>query len=304
VASRRPSEPAADRREAWLVERAPAKVNLTLGVLGRRPDGYHELESLVAFAGIADVVTLVPGGRFGLEIAGPGATSLAGDGPNLIERAALAALKRAPDLTTGTFRLEKHLPVAAGIGGGSADAAAALRLIRRANPAIADRIDWQALAASIGADVPVCMASRASMMSGLGEQVFELPALPPLWIVLANPGIALATASVFASLGAGPLAAPPLAPRSRPACDAGLEGFIAWLRDRPNDLEPAAGRLCADVTSVRDALAGLDGARLARMSGSGPTCFALFASAAEADAGAECLAAAHPGWWVRSAPLS
>jgi 4-diphosphocytidyl-2-C-methyl-D-erythritol kinase len=287
---------------APLAEPARAKVNLTLRVLGRRPDGYHELESLVVFAGsrAADLLTLAPGGPLSLDISGPGAGVLTDPRANLVVRAAEAALRACPRLTVGAFRLEKHLPTAAGLGGGSADAAAALRLIRRANPEEAASIDWLALAASTGADVPVCMESRAALMAGLGERVVPLTRLPPVWAVLANPGVPLETRAVFKALGA-----PRLEAASEPALPrfTGIADLIANLRDRPNDLEATAERLCPPVTEVREALARLDGARLARMSGSGPTCFALFATAAEAEAGALALRSAEPHWWVEAAPL-
>jgi 4-diphosphocytidyl-2-C-methyl-D-erythritol kinase len=291
------------REPAPLSEPAPAKVNLSLRVLGRRPDGYHELESLVMFAGgrAVDRVTLVPGGPLHFDLCGRGVDALLHDGkPNLVVRAAEAALRACPRLMLGTFRLEKHLPTAAGLGGGSADAAAALRLIRRANPADANAIDWTALAASIGADVPVCLASQASLMAGLGERVTPLPGMLPVWAVLANPGMPLETRAVFKALDAPPLEVVQQAPLPD---FAGLAELIAGLRDRPNDLEATAERLCPPVAVVREALARLDGALLARMSGSGPTCFALFASAEAAEAGARVLRSAEPRWWIEPAPL-
>ena len=288
--------------EAPFAELACAKVNLSLRVHGRRPDGYHELESLVAFAGgcAVDRVTLVPGGPLRLEVGGPGSGSLTDIQANLIIRAAEAALRLCPSLTLGAFQLEKHLPVAAGLGGGSADAAAALRLIRRANPAEAGSIDWLALAASIGADVPVCMASRVSRMAGIGERIEPFPDLPPVWAVLANPGVALATRDVFQALGAPPLnSVRPVRARTYD----GLPALIVGLRDLPNDLEATAKRLCPVVADVCAALIRLDGSLLARMSGSGPTCFALFATAGAAAAAARSLRSAEPRWWVEAAPL-
>ncbi len=289
---------------APLTELAPAKVNLWLRVLGRRPDGYHELESLAVFAGgrAADRLTLRPGGDLRLELSGPGAAVLAADGqPNLVMLAAEAARRVSPRLTLGTFYLEKHLPTAAGVGGGSADAAAALRLIRRVSPAEAGGIDWSGLAAAIGADVSVCLDSRAAIMSGLGEVIAPLAHLPPVWAVLANPGVPLATRDVFAALAAPPFDGSARRPATRAFAD--LATMIAVLRDQSNDLEATAERLCPPVAEVRAALADLDGALLARMSGSGPTCFALFATEAEAEAGGRTLRVARPGWWVEAAPL-
>jgi 4-diphosphocytidyl-2-C-methyl-D-erythritol kinase len=298
-----------------LVETALAKVNLTLRVLGKRPDGYHELDSLVAFALTGDTLSLMPGESFRLEICGPGAGGLlrdaeaGGSPPNLVERAVMAALEAAPDLEAGVFRLEKQLPIAAGIGGGSADAAAALRLLGRANADRAGAVDWMGIAAATGADVPVCFVNRCTFMGGLGERVTPAGALPPAWIVLANPRVPLATADVFRALRAAPISEGAAEPgaietgTARPANFDDLDALLAYVDERPNDLEAAAGRLCPAVEVVRSALWELEGALIARMSGSGPTCFALFASAETAEAGARVLSAANPGWWVAAAPL-
>lgn len=288
--------------QAPLIELAPAKINLTLLVHGRRPDGYHELESLVVFAGpeACDRLTLLPGRSFDLEITGPGASLLASEDVsiNLVSRAVAAALRVAPDLSTGCFRLEKRLPVAAGIGGGSADAAAALRLLQRANPSDAS-IDWTTIAASIGADVPVCLEGRASVMRGLGEQVAPVPALPPVWAVLVNPGVALATADVFRALDAESLPADWSDDGLTPALALGdQDALLRHVAAGRNDLEAAAKQLCPPIADVISLLAGLEGARVARMSGSGPTCFALLESAEAAEAGRRHLALARPDWWV------
>lgn len=300
--------PGSDRVSAPLREPAPAKINLTLAVRGRRPDGYHELESLVAFAGVeaSDWIELVPRGPFRLQIDGPGASALASEAEhaNLIARAVAAVIRAAPDLTTGTFRLHKNLPVAAGIGGGSADAAAALRLVRRANPDLADSVDWTPLAATIGADVPVCLESRASLMWGVGERVVPLAAIPPVWAVIANPRVSLSTADVFRALSAAavPQAADVEASPAVPQF-ATLSDLLRFVTSRGNDLEAPARRLCPVVAEVRSLLAGLDGAVLARMSGSGPTCFALFREHGAADSGARWLAAHRPEWWVEATAL-
>ncbi|MBS0244514.1 MAG: 4-(cytidine 5'-diphospho)-2-C-methyl-D-erythritol kinase [Proteobacteria bacterium] len=283
-------------------ERAPAKVNLTLRVLGRRPDGYHELESLVVFASPGDTVTLEPGNGVSLAIDGQRTRDLGPDDDNLVVRAARAAARAERQLRLGRFVLTKSLPVAAGLGGGSADAAAALRLIRQANPESAGAVDWHSLAASIGADVPVCLASRAAMMRGLGERIWPLAPLPPAWIVLANPGVPLATADVFRELRAAPLReaivdAPP------PSFHA-FDDLVAWALARTNDLEAAAVSLCPDIRRVLDALAETPEARLVRMSGSGPTCFALYATRTAAEAAAALLSSGNPGWWTMTSQLS
>ncbi|MGE3914508.1 MAG: 4-(cytidine 5'-diphospho)-2-C-methyl-D-erythritol kinase [Hyphomicrobiaceae bacterium] len=286
---------------AAITERAHAKVNLSLRVLGRRADGYHELLSLVAFAETAyDTLSLEPGAPEGLVVGGETADSLAGGPENLVLRAVAAARAAKPGLRAGRLTLDKRLPVAAGIGGGSADGAAALRLLRRANTDAAD-IDWHRIASSIGADVPVCLTGRAAMMWGLGEHVEALDHFPPAWVVLANPRVGLGTADVFRALGAPPLAVAPGIP-GKPDVTTAAD-LAEWLRERPNDLEAPAVRLCPAIDGVRRALGTLDGALLARMSGSGATCFALFTSASNAAAGARALAAAEPGWWVAQSRL-
>ena len=289
-----------------LEEFAPAKVNLSLCVLGRRSDGYHELESLVAFASVGDRLELrsnSSGEPFALTVDGPFVGAL--DGENLIARAdarlALEAGRAGQHYRTGTFQLSKHLPVAAGLGGGSSDAAAALRLLRRANPHLGSIIDWSVIAASLGADVPVCLSGTAALMTGIGEIVRPLPALPPIAIVLANPRVPLATAGVFQALAAPPL--PRGVETAPPPAFADAQALFGYLAERRNDLEPVARRLCAPVSALLERLSTLPGARLARMSGSGPTCFALFQSLSEAEMAAARLAVIEPGWWIAAASL-
>lgn len=285
---------------ARLTETARAKVNLTLRVLGRRPDGYHELESLVAFAAIGDVVTLDVGAPAGVTVNGPFAHAI--DGENIAERALRRIAEVAPALELGAVAIEKRLPVAAGIGGGSADAAAVLRAVRRANPAQASTVDWLALAATLGADVPVCLASTAQFMWGVGRETVSLPTLPALPALLVNPGVPLATAEVFRALNAPPAPVRAALPPVPGPFDDGTS-IRAFLRESGNDLEPAARALCPEVGRVLAALAGERGASVARMSGSGATCFAIFGSAAEAEAAAGHLSAGNPGWWVVATAL-
>lgn len=288
---------------AVLGERAAPKVNLTLEVLGRRSDGYHELSSLVAFASGGDRLTLRVGEPDALELTGPWALALASDGArNLVLRALDAVRNVAPGACAGTFCLEKNLPVASGIGGGSSDAAAALRLLRRANPEIAGSIDWLALAASLGADVPVCLEGRTAMMSGIGHRVTTLGSLPPLAILLVNPAVPLSTAEVFRSLAAPPCPQESHTPPAMPPF-ADRAGFLAYLRSGRNDLEPPARRLCPAIGAVLCELASLDGIALARMSGSGPTCFGLFEAVDDAEAAAASLFRRRPDWWVQAGRL-
>ena len=286
-------------REA-LIETANAKVNLTLRVLGRRPDDDHELESLVAFADVGDVVEFVPGAPMAIKVQGPFAEAIAG--PNIAMRALELAREAAPGLTPGAVTITKRLPVAAGVGGGSADAAAVLRAVRRANPAVAPAIDWHAIAAALGADVPVCLNGSAQFMWGTGRQTRAVAALPRLPVVLANPGVPLSTGTVFRALAAAPVAPAVEAPAA-PGPFADAASLIAYLRTCGNDLEPPALAQCPAVGRVLDALGTAPRAQLARMSGSGPTCFAVFDSAADAEAAARSIRRAHPQWWVEPATL-
>jgi 4-diphosphocytidyl-2-C-methyl-D-erythritol kinase len=285
---------------ARLTEIARAKVNLTLRVLGRRPDGYHELESLVAFADIGDVVTLDVGAPAGVTVSGPFAHAIAGE--NITERTLRRIAEVAPTLRIGAVGIEKRLPVAAGIGGGSADAAAVLRALRRADPGPASAVDWPALAATLGADVPVCLASTAQFMWGAGRETVCLPALPPLPAVLVNPGVPLATAEVFGALNATPVPVR-VEPPPVPGPFSDVTSVCAYLRASGNDLEPPARALCPQIGQVLAALAAETGVSVARMSGSGATCFAIFETATEAEAAAGRLSARNPGWWVVATTL-
>lgn len=285
---------------AALRDIARAKINLTLRVLGRREDSYHELESLVAFAEAGDVLELDPGPSLGLSIDGPFAKMLGGE--NLVLAAARTAKALRPDLTFGHFRLRKELPVAAGLGGGSADAAAALRLIARANDGALTGTDRSAIAVALGSDVKVCLESRPALMTGRGEKVTVVRGFPGCAAVLANPRLPLATGPVYAALRAAGLAAPPDAVEPM-GFGGDFEALVAYLEPRGNDLERAAAELLPQIREVLAALSGLDGVRVARLSGSGPTCFALFATYDEAARGAEALSNSHSSWWIRPSRL-
>ena len=282
-----------------LIEKAPAKINLTLRVLGHREDGYHELESLVAFADLADKVELEPGEGATLEISGPYAAACGTIADNLVLKAHAALRERVPGLKAGQFLLDKQLPVAAGIGGGSADAAAALRLLARANdiPRGDERLSSAALAT--GADVPVCLGLTARVMQGVGERLSTPVALPELPAVLVNPGVPLATRAVFTAFAGNQGSADPLKnlPRARDA-------MIEFLIRHGNDLTQAAIACAPVVSEVLIALRALPGIQLARMSGSGSTCFGLFRSPGEAQAAAKRLATERREWWVRPTVLS
>lgn len=287
-----------------LTTRARAKVNLDLRVLGRRSDGYHELESLVAFAGVGDTLSLDPGASLSLTLAGPRAEGLKVDDGNLVLRAARALAAARPDLRLGRFHLVKRLPVASGIGGGSADAAAALRLLARLNGIAPGDSLLREVAAGVGADVPVCLDSRARLMAGIGEKLGPMLRLPPLFAVLVNPGVGVETVAVFRALGlkAGEMVSEARATNiAAPALAAGL---LDYLKSTINDLAAPAKRVAPVIDEVLERLAALPGCRLARMSGSGATCFALFDDCTISAAAAKVLQSERPGWWVKPTLLS
>jgi len=291
-----------------LVEYGRAKVNLTLRVIGRRVDGYHDLESVVAFADCADRLALTPGSELTLETTGPLANACGATSDNLVLKAARLLAERVDNLALGAFTLDKVLPVAAGIGGGSADAAAALRLLARLNGLAADDARIQQVALKTGADVPVCLASRACDMTGVGETLLPL-SLPKLPAVLVNPRVPVATKDVFAALGlrSGELrvgVTDVIRAPAWPDQGASVGDWVKVLAGVPNDLEPPALRVQPVIADVLSALRSGPGAQLARMSGSGATCFAIFSSASDAQTAAARISAEHPAWWVHAGELS
>src|SRR5712671_4371934 len=291
-----------------LIEQGRAKVNLTLRVVGRRVDGNHDLESVVAFADCADRLTLTPGPAFTLKITGPLAGDCGEPADNLVFKAAQLLGERVPDLKLGEFTLEKVLPVAAGIGGGSADAGAALRLLARANGLASDDPRLIEVAKLTGADVPVCLASRACDMTGVGETLLPL-SLPVIPCVLVNPRVPVATKDVFAALGLrnGELLvgfSDVLQATAWPGKGASLEEWVEVLAEGANDLEAPATRIQPVIGDVLAALNATNGAWLARMSGSGATCFAIYENTAEAARAAQKIQQDHPGWWVHAGVLS
>ena len=279
-------------------EKAPAKINLTLRVLCRRADGYHDIESLVAFAGVGDALTFTPGDDLALTVGGPTAAAAGDVADNLVLKAARALAERVAGVRLGRFTLSKRLPVAAGLGGGSADAAAALRLLARANALAPDDPRLSQAARATGADVPVCLDPRPRRMRGIGDILSDPLDLPRLFAVLVNPGVAVATADVFAALAAPP--AGQSAPAAQPLGPAPLLAEIAGGR---NDLEAPAIELEPAIADVLAVLRKLPGCRLARMSGSGPTCFGLFDSSRAASAAGRTLRVGYPAWWVRATVL-
>ena len=292
-----------------LSEDARAKVNLTLRVNGRRGDGYHDLESVVAFCDCADRLTLTPGPELILTMTGPLAGACGETSDNLVLKAAQLLGRSVAGLKVGSFVLEKVLPVAAGIGGGSADAAAALRLLARLNDLSLDDERLRAVALATGADVPVCLASRACDMTGVGETLMWLSP-PKMPCVLVNPCIPVATKDVFKALGLrhGQLLIGAtdvvMQGSSWPEAGGSLEEWVEALASGSNDLEAPATKIQPVIGVVIAALNATNGAWLARMSGSGATCFALYENTADAKRAADKILREHPEWWVHAGVLS
>ena len=266
-------------------------------MLGRRADGYHDIESLVVFAGVGDELTFAPGAELGLTVAGPTAGAAGDISDNLVLKAARALAGRVEGLKVGSFALSKRLPVAAGLGGGSSDAAAALRLLAAANDIAPDDPRLMQAARATGADVPVCLDPRSRMMRGIGDILSEPLVLAPLPAVLVNPGVAVPTREVFAALNLKPGAQ---SADTGPPKTTALLDEIAQGR---NDLEEPAIELQPVIAKVLAVLRNLPACRLARMSGSGATCFGLFDSAHSAEAAARKLRVGYPDWWVRATVL-
>ena len=279
-----------------ILEIANAKINLSLRVRGRREDGYHQLESLVVFASVADKLTCRDADELSLEITGPFANSLSADDDNLVLKAGRifsAALGRDPTLA---FSLEKNLPVASGIGGGSADAAAAIRACMRLWDDPPGSI--AGLALQLGADVPVCVHKRPSFITGIGENIRRVPQLPEMHAVLVNPGVAVSTAEVFRHLNAGPVIGAERLPVLGGV--ATLDRLLGWLEENGNDLEMPAIKIAPVIAEVLQSLKQTADCRIARMSGSGATCFGLYENPFDAAEAAVRLASEHADWWVQA----
>lgn len=272
---------------------APAKVNLYLHVTGRRSDGYYLLDSLVVFTGLADELELTPADGLFLQVEGAFAAEAGPDEENLVLRAA-KALARARHIDRGMHaRLVKNIPPAAGLGGGSADAAAVLDGLMTLWDIDADAVDLSGLALELGADVPVCLAGTPSFVGGIGERIEPAPALPDAGLLLVNPNVALATPSVFARRRGG------FSPEARFwRAPADVHALAELLRDRVNDLTDAAIALAPAVADVLKAVEAAPGCLLARMTGSGATCFGLFDDETAAARAASGLS--RNGWWVHA----
>ncbi|MFO1088445.1 MAG: 4-(cytidine 5'-diphospho)-2-C-methyl-D-erythritol kinase [Hyphomicrobiales bacterium] len=277
-------------------ERAAAKINLALHVTGRRYDGYHLLDSVVVFADVGDVLEASPAAATSLSIDGPFGEGLQAETDNLVLRAARAMANASPRVPQAAFRLTKNLPVASGIGGGSADAAAAMRALATLAGIDPYTDEMTALALTLGADVPVCLKGRACRMSGIGERIEPWPGFAAVHAVLVNPGVPVSTPDVFRTLGLE---------KGAPAFDAlpkRTGDVLDWLAACRNDLEAPAVKVQPVVGHTLAAIRATAGCRLARMSGSGATCFGLYDDAQQAAAAARALA--RPGWWAVPATLT
>jgi 4-diphosphocytidyl-2-C-methyl-D-erythritol kinase len=281
-----------------LAEFAPAKVNLYLHVTGRRADGYHLLDSLVVFAGVGDTLTFAPADDLTLTLTGPNAGLLTAEPDNLVLRAARKLAEAAGIVPKAAITLGKNLPVAAGIGGGSADAAAALRGLLHLWRLDLDPAELSRIGLSLGADLPVCLRDRPTLVSGVGEILDEAPSLPPAWLVLVNPRQGQSTPAVFKNR-APDFAAP--APLTEAPTDAAA--LAAALASRRNDLTESAMSLMPLIGGILTAIDATKDCLLSRMSGSGATCFGLYATEAAAHGAAEALTAKHADWWVAPASL-
>lgn len=281
---------------------APAKINLFLHVGPVDREGYHPLTSLVAFADVGDVVSVERSDRLSLTVGGPFGAGLADDPDNLILRA-LRALGEA----TGTgepqlqVHLDKRLPIAAGLGGGSSDAGVALKLARDLLGLDLDHVTLGDIARVVGADGPMCLHARTAWAEGRGEVLTFEPNLPPLHALLVNPGVPSPTGAVYRAYDAAPQA---LEPRPTPPADWSAAGVIDWLAKQRNDLEAPAITLQPAIGAAMQAVAALPAVRLTRMSGSGATVFALFDTREAAEVAARQLASEHPEWWIAPTTLA
>lgn len=290
---------------------ALAKVNLTLKVHGRRPDGYHELSSVVVFAkDVFDIIRIAPGEPSGLDYTGPFSSELSSlAGADTVSRAFNAARRHAPELTLGAVEIEKHIPLASGLGGGSADAAAVLRALQKFNPEASADIDWVPIAAEVGADVAVCLASRAQVMTGIGDRVAPIDSLPPVYAVLIRPDVAgpdNKTKEVFAALNAPSVDAAQLSSErvsAAPPVFQDVHKVADFVCDVGNDLMAPARHVMPALEAPLATLQADPRCLVASLSGAGPTVFGLFQTQEEARLCADRIGAAHPTWWVRATAL-
>ena len=271
---------------------AHAKVNLTLHVVGQRANGYHELQSLVCKTEFGDQIHLSPAADFSFHVIGPYASGIPVDESNLVVQAAKFMAQKHSKSLDCQIILEKNLPMASGIGGGSSDAAAVMRALSQYFSVPLPNVDELM---TLGADIPVCMTTGLTLMEGAGEDVTQLSAAPNWGVVLVNPNVGVSTPAVFNALNSK---------RNLPMQDVAENCVdIAWLGDQRNDLDPPAMAIVPEVGAVVDAISAAPHCQMARMSGSGATCFGVFADIKHANAAAERLQRAHPDWWVVSTKI-
>lgn len=278
---------------------APAKVNLFLHVGARRANGYHELQSLMAFADVGDELAIEPGAGLSLTVEGPFIDALASEKNNIVLKAALALAERAGVTPNAKITLTKSLPVASGLGGGSSDAAAALRGLCKLWRVTVTEADLQEIAVTLGADVPVCLKGRPCWVEGIGEKLSVVPIFPTLYVVLINPGVAVSTAQAYGAVQEKTGTA-----TQHPSAFRDAAALIDFLRTTNNDLQKPAVKLAPVIDEVLAALHAEPSTLLARMSGSGATCLGIFASKDDARSIAEKMVAAHSDWWVKSARIA
>lgn len=283
---------------------APAKINLTLHVTGRREDGFHLIESFVVFADVGDEIDVSSHDEFDISVSGPFASLLRHEENNIALDAAIAFVNGFRDCLPGVhIDLVKNLPIAAGMGGGSADAAAVIRALAYLVDINVSRVAAGQLAIGLGADVTVCLDPQASFMSGVGNLVTILPALPEIHAILVNPNIKMLTGAVFAALAVpGAIRRDEVGLKPEHAFSDAVD-LVNFVRSCRNDLEAPALRMCPEIIEVQDALSAQDGCLLTRMTGSGATCFGLFADKTQAERGAKTIAEKAPNWWVKPCSL-
>ncbi len=289
-----------------LQSRALAKINLTLRIVRRRADGYHDIVSLVAFADVGDTLSLLPGARLDLEVRGPNAAVTGDADNNLVLLAARALAERVGGLQLGRFDLTKHLPAGAGLGGGSADAAAAFRLLAEANDLSMDDPRILTATVNVGSDVAVCLSEKARVMSGIGDRLSAPLQVPVLPAVIVFPGEPVMTSKVFRicdELGVESLSGNFADHPEADAIPLERDKFFAFLNSQTNDLARATRSLVPVVATVEERLHQTSGVRLVRMTGSGSSVFALFDSVTQAKKAAEKIRAEHSDWWVTTTTL-
>lgn len=282
-------------------ELAKAKINLTLEVVGKRSDGYHELNSLVAFASCGDHLTFEKQDKQDLIISGPFAFGL--EGENLILKAADFITSAYPDIQSGIFSLDKRLPVASGIGGGSADAAAAIRLLSAQIPGGLEGLDYAEIARELGADIPVCIEQKPVMMTGIGDILKPVGGLVPLYAVLVNPGVPVSTGEIFRRLNASEIREDESSQAVIPAFST-FEDVLDYMTNHGNDLQVVAEDIEPAVVEVIKVIQEQEGCRISRMSGSGATCFGIFEKHTQAQKAVSEISTSYERWWVESCIIS